>query len=141
MSIKRPRRPPPDTRRRSTRVSTNTVSTTDAAQASLDPRPGESIRQTTTVSGKEAPKPRVHKLLHAVFADDEDKTKQFYVTDVKYHAPFKTVCCFCAPYHGDVAAAKLLAVELHNSSNADDYIYDCNFVRENVVSYELSLLI
>ena len=75
-----------------------------------------------------------------LFSDDEDKTNQFYVTDVKYHAPFKTVCCFSVPYHGDVAAANLLAVNLHNSSNADDYIYDCKFVRNNIVSYELSLI-
>ena len=80
------------------------------------------------------------KLLHAVFADDEDKTKKFYVTDVKNHAPFKTVCWFSVPYHGDVAAARLLAVDLHNSSNADDYVYDCKFVRNNIFSYELSLI-
>ena len=122
-------------------MSTTTVATNDTAQASLDldPRPGDSIRQTT-VSSKEVPTRRELKLLHAVFADDEDKSKQFYVTDVKYHAPFKTVCCFSVPYHGNVAAANLLAVNLHNSSNADDYIYDCKFVRNNIVSYELSLI-
>ena len=103
----------------------------------MKPGPGES---KTTVSSKEVPKPRELKLLHAVFADDEDPSKRFYVTDVKYYAPFKTVCCFCVPYHGDVEAAKLLAVNLHNSSNTDDYIYDCTFVRNNIVSYELSLI-
>ena len=75
MSIKRPRRPAQDILRRSTRVSTTTVSTNDTVQASLDPRPGDSISQTT-VSSKEVPTPRELKLLHAVFADDEDKTKQ-----------------------------------------------------------------
>ena len=138
MSIRRPRRPAPEQTRRSTRVcSKATVSTDDAAQASVKPGPGES---KTTVSSKEVPKPRELKLLHAVFADDEDPSKRFYVTDVKYYAPFKTVCCICVPYHGDVEAAKLLAVNLHNSSNADDYIYDCTFVRNNIVSYELSLI-
>ena len=138
MSTRRPRRPAPEQTRRSTRVSSKaTVSADDAAQASVKPGPGES---KTTVSRKEVPKPRELKLLHAVFADDEDPSKQFYVTDVKYYAPFKTVCCFCVPYHGDVEAAKLLAVNLHNSSNADDYIYDCTFVKNNVVSYELSLI-
>ena len=94
MSIRRPRRPAPEQTRRSTRVSSKaTVSTDDAAQASVKPGPGES---KTTVSSKEVPKPRELKLLHAVFADDEDPTMQFYVTDVKYYASFDAVCCFCA---------------------------------------------
>jgi len=48
--IKRPRRPAPEILRRSTRVSITTVATNDTAQASLDldPRPGDSIRQTTS---------------------------------------------------------------------------------------------
>ena len=138
MSIRQPCRPAPEQTRRSTRVSSKaTVSTDDAAQASVKPGPGES---KTTVSSKEVPKPRELKLLHTVFADDEDPTMQFYVTDVKYYASFDAVCCFCVPYHGDVAAAKLLAVDLCKSSNADDYIYDCKFVRNNIVSYELSLI-
>ena len=110
MSIRRPRRPAPEQTRRSTRVSSKaTVSTDDAVLDSVKPGPGES---KTTVSSKEVPKPRELKLLHAVFADDEDPTMQFYVTDVKYYASFDAVCCFCVPYHGDVAAAKLLAVDL-----------------------------
>ena len=115
-------------------MSTITVATNDTAQASLDldPRPGDSIRQTT-VSSKEVPTRRELKLLHAVFADDEDKSKKFYVTDVKYHAPFKTVCCFSVPYHGDITAAKLLALDLHNSSHANNYIYNCKFARNNIV--------
>ena len=53
---------------------------------------------------------------------------QFYVNDVKYYASFDALCCFCVPYHGDVAVAKLFAVDLCNSSNVDYYIYDCKFV-------------
>ena len=45
------------------------------------------------------------------------------------------MCCFCVPYHGDVAAAKVLAVSLHNSSYADDYIYDFTFGKNNFVGY------
>ena len=82
------------------------------------------------------PKPRERKLLHQVFADDEDPSLKFYVTNVQYYASFDAVCCFCVPYHGDVAAAKLLADNLCNSSNADDlddYIYDCKFVQNNLI--------
>ena len=97
MSNKQPRRPAPDILRQSTRVSTTTVSTNDAAQASLDPRPGDSIRQTR-VSSKEVPTRRELKLLHAVFTDDEDKTQEFYVADVKLiSCPFQnSVFCVCA---------------------------------------------
>ena len=42
--------------------------------------------------------------------DDEITSIQFYAIDVKYNASFDSICCFCAPYHGDVAAAMLLAV-------------------------------
>ena len=65
--------------------------------------------------------------------DDEDPSKQFYVTDVKYHAPYKQVCGFCVPFHGNVTAAEESAADLHESKDADDYIYDCGFVRNNFV--------
>ena len=114
---KRPRKPPGDITRRSSRVVVPAVSINDNAKSSANP----------------LPKPRDLKLLHKVFADDEDSSKLFYVTDVKYYDSFETVCCFCVPYHGDVTAAEQSAVDLHKSSNVDDYIYDCAFVRNNVV--------
>ena len=116
MPKKRPRKPPGDITRRSSRVVVPAVSINDNAKSSANP----------------LPKPRDLKLLHKVFADDEDSSKLFYVTDVKCYDSFETVCCFCVPYHGNVTAAEQSAVDLHKSSNVDDYIYDCAFVR-NVV--------
>jgi hypothetical protein len=37
------------------------------------------------------------------------------------------------PYNGDAVTAKLSAADLHKSPNADDYIYDCDYVRNNIV--------
>jgi hypothetical protein len=71
-------------------------------------------------------------LLNKIFTDDEDESKTYYVAEVRYFPDFKQVCCFCVPYYGDVAAAKLLAVNFRKSSNADDYIYDCKFVQKKL---------
>ena len=70
-----------------------------------------------------------------VFSCDEDRSIKFYVTDVKYYAPFGTVCYFCVSSYGDVTTAKLSVVDLHKSINAEENIYDCNFVRGNVFGY------
>jgi hypothetical protein len=134
MPNKRPRKPAGEKTRISSRVQKMAVSTTNDAQTSAQ---GENVRRrtrthTTTVPNK-VPTPRELQLLNRVFADDEDKSQEFYVTDVKYHASYKTVCCFCVPYHGDASAAMLSAVILHKSINVDDYIYDCDFVRKNLV--------
>ena len=93
------------------------------------------LRPVRRMSSIIAPTPHEIKLLHTVFADDEDRSKEFYVTDVKYDDSFKTVCCFCVPYHGDVISAKLSAADLHKSPNADDYIYDCDYVRNNIIDH------
>ena len=91
MLIKRPRKPAPEQTRRSRRVSSKaTIFTEEAA-------PGGSI-QEAKVSSKEVPKHRDLKLLHKVFADDEDPSLKFYVTNVKYYSSFDAVCCFCVPY-------------------------------------------
>jgi hypothetical protein len=132
--IKKTRKPVGEPTRRSTRVPKTTVST---AQASANPEQGEKHHRktrvpTTLVSSKE-PTRRQLNLLHKVFADDEDRSKEFYVTDVKYVVSYQTVCCFCVPYHGDVVTAEFSAADLHKSSNADDYIYDCDYVRNNIV--------
>ena len=94
--------------------------------------PAASINDNAKSSVNPVPKPRNLKLLHKVFADDVDSSKQFYVTDVKYYDSFEAVCCFCVPYHGDVTAAEQSAVNLHKSSNVDDYLYHCSFFRNYV---------
>ena len=126
---KKPRKPVGEPTRRSTRVPTQTAS---IIQASVNSSQGGK-RNRRTVSSIE-PTSRQLNLLHKVFADDEDRSKEFYVIDVKYYACYQTVCCFSVPYHGNVAAAKLFALDIQKSTDIDDdYIFDCDFVRNNIV--------
>ena len=75
--------------------------------------PASSCRTTSSKRIKESkPQPEPTEvelsLLHKVFQDDEDLSCQYYVVEVKYYQPYKTVCCFTAPYDGNFDSALTL---------------------------------
>jgi hypothetical protein len=82
---------------------------------------------------KKGPSLRQLELADKIFSDDVDKNLQYYVCEVKYYEQYDQVCCLCVPYHGDVVKAKMSSVIYHNANDIDKYVFDCNFVRNNIV--------
>ena len=55
---------------------------------------------------------------------------------MKYYQPYKTVCCFTAPYDGNVDSALTLYADFDFSTDDDvatKYIFDRDYVSENLV--------
>jgi len=82
---------------------------------------------------KKGPSLRQLELADKIFSDDVDKNLQYYVCEVKYYEPYDQVCCLCVPYYGDVVKAKMSSAMYHNANDIDKYVFDCNFVRNNIV--------
>jgi hypothetical protein len=110
--------------------------------------PPRAVNQVPTASDKDmshkrtkGPKPppipteKELLLLHKVFQDDEDLSCQYYVVEVKYYQPYKTICCFTASFDGNAENALALYSDLDFSTEevADKYIFDCDYVSRNLL--------
>lgn len=71
-------------------------------------------------------------LLHQRFTDDEDETKEYYVTEVKHAPDFDQICCHCVSYR---TIEKYLKAEKEvpvPASYRPSMIFDCDYVKNRI---------